>query len=53
MVALVRRQYSIDAILLESSSGRCPFLALSMQQRAASGGKRQHQAKVEDRRISE
>jgi hypothetical protein len=29
----------------------CPFLALSMQQRAANSSKRRHKAKVDNRRI--
>jgi hypothetical protein len=32
-------------------NGRCPFLALSVLQRAANAGKRRHKAKVEDRPI--
>ena len=32
-------------------SGRCPFLALSLHQRAANGGKRRHKAKVQIRAI--
>ena len=32
-------------------SGRCPFLALSVQQGAANGSKRRHKAKVENRPI--
>jgi hypothetical protein len=38
----------------ELSSGdlRCPFLALSVRQRAANGSKRRHKTKVENRRIS-
>jgi hypothetical protein len=31
--------------------GRCPFLALSVHQRAANGSKRRHKAKAEDRWI--
>jgi hypothetical protein len=30
---------------------RCPFLALSVHQRAANGSKRRHKAKAENRRI--
>ena len=37
---------------LSSGDQRCPFLALSVQQRAANGSKRRHKTKVENRRIS-
>ena len=41
-------QDPIGAHLCEDlPQGRCPFLALSVQQRAANGSKRRHQAKVE------
>jgi hypothetical protein len=45
-----------EAVVFHISEGaigdqRCPFLALSMQQRAANGSKRRHKAKVENRRI--
>jgi hypothetical protein len=34
-----------------NEAGRYPFLALSMQQRAANGSNRRHKAKLKNRRI--
>jgi hypothetical protein len=35
----------------KASRGRCPFLALSVQQREAKAGRRRHKAKVENRSL--
>jgi hypothetical protein len=50
--ASVHRQKSIASDLCGAlPPGRCPFVALSVHQRAANGGKRRHKAKAEDRPI--